>query len=172
MVKRIVSITLMALGLALVSTGTFAAGDGVPMPKPSKAVKGEKCVEPADIMRREHMVFLKHQRDDTLRKGIRGEKYGLNECVDCHATKSPKIAQGKVRTVVPFCAECHKYAAVKIDCFECHTGAADDKPKRTSLNGAPLPEGHPETGADSDSLLMSKLESYLGNKAAGAGGKQ
>ena len=124
-------LSLSFLGLALVAigfgSGLFAssaqAGD-VPMPKPAKAFKGEQCVEPNDVMRRNHMDFLKHQRDETLREGIRGQKYSLNDCIDCHAVTSPDVAGGKVRTLKPFCAECHSYAAVSIDCFQCHTGAA------------------------------------------------
>ena len=36
-------------------------------------------------MRRNHMELLKHQRDDTVRSGIRGAKYSLKDCVGCHA---------------------------------------------------------------------------------------
>jgi len=127
--SRFLSLTI--LGFAIVSfgigSGLFApsaqAGE-VPVPKLAKAFKGEQCVEPNDVMRRNHMEFLKHQRDETLREGIRGQKYSLNDCIDCHAVKSPDVAGGKVRTLKPFCAECHSYAAVSIDCFQCHTGAA------------------------------------------------
>ncbi len=69
-------------------------------------------------MRRMHMAFLKHQRDDTVRGGIRGAKYSLKGCIDCHASvKTASVA--KVET--NFCVSCHTYAAVTIDCFECHT---------------------------------------------------
>lgn len=118
----------LAAVVLLGAVGTVSAGD-VPLPHPAKAFKGEKCVEPNDVMRRQHMNYLKHQRDETLREGVRGEKYSLKECVDCHAVARPDIAGGKVRTLKPFCAQCHAYAAVHIDCFECHSGAADDKPK-------------------------------------------
>ena len=40
-------------------------------------------------MRRNHMDDLKHQRNDTMRKGIRTTKYSLQKCVDCHATPRP-----------------------------------------------------------------------------------
>lgn len=131
--------TLAALLLALATltvtpSGALAAESGVPLPTPAKAFKGDKCVEPVDVMRREHMVYLKHQRDETLREGIRGQKYSLNECIACHATADPKIGGGKIRTLKPFCAECHEYAAVSIDCFACHTGKAE--PDKT---GALLP---------------------------------
>lgn len=158
LVTRIFSIALVGFTLAMAhSAPASAAEDGskVPMPSPSKAFKGEQCVEPVETMRRDHMLFLKHQRDDTLRDGIRGEKYGLNECIDCHATKSPDVAGGEVRTIEPFCGECHAYAAVKIDCFECHTGAADDKPKQSS--SLPIDHG----GVSDKAMLMSMMENYL-----------
>ena len=113
---------ILAVMLTLLVGPERAAAEatGVPLPALSKAVKGEQCVEPADVMRREHMSLLKHQRDETLREGIRGKKYSLQECTECHATADPDIEEGKVRTLQPFCAQCHEYAAVKLDCFSCH----------------------------------------------------
>jgi hypothetical protein len=128
-------------------------GGSVPLPHPAEAFKGEKCVEPNDVMRRQHMNYLKHQRDDTLRQGIRGEKYSLKECVDCHAVKSPDVMDGKVRTIQPFCKECHSYAAVTIDCFACHTGAANDDGKKMGLDV-------PVTG----STLLSEMKAHLNKR--------
>ena len=126
-VRGIFAALLLALTAVAVSpAGALAADSGVPVPSPAKAFKGEQCVEPVETMRREHMVYLKHQRDETLRDGIRGQKYGLNECIDCHATADPSIAGGKIRTLKPFCKECHAYAAVSIDCFACHSGTAQN----------------------------------------------
>ncbi len=90
-----------------------------PLPAIERAVKGEQCVEDTNVMRRQHMNLLKHQRDETVHGGIRGAKHSLKDCVACHAstkTGSVAAAQGD------FCVSCHSYAAVKIDCFECHTG--------------------------------------------------
>ncbi|HEY9162958.1 MAG TPA: hypothetical protein VIN57_00005, partial [Magnetovibrio sp.] len=116
-----------------------ATAGEVPLPNPAKAFKGTECVEPVDSMRRNHMTFLMHQRDETLREGIRGNKYSLNQCIECHAVTSPDVAGGKVRTLKPFCSECHSYAAVSIDCFQCHTGAAAPEGAMSST----MPEGHP-----------------------------
>ena len=109
---------LAVVGFAISSVQ--AKHEKVPLPHPAKAVKGEQCVEPNDIMRRNHMTYLMHQRDETVIEGIRGKKYSLHACIDCHATIDPEVEDSKVRTIVPFCAECHSYAAVKIDCFACH----------------------------------------------------
>ena len=154
-------LSLMFAGFAIVAMGwggltasPAQAGD-VPMPKPAKAFKGEQCVEPNDVMRRDHMEFLKHQRDETLREGIRGQKYSLNECIDCHAVKSPDVAGGKVRTLKPFCAECHAFAAVSIDCFQCHTGAAVPGIGKQSA----LPADH------GDKAMIAALKNHLAKGA-------
>lgn len=82
-----------------------------------RATKGERCVEPTAVMRRDHMRFLEHQRDATVHGGIRGAKHSLKGCIDCHAsTKTGSVGQASS----DFCVACHQYAAVKVDCFECH----------------------------------------------------
>ncbi len=115
------------MALAFVGGAANAGGGAVPVPHPAKAAKGENCVAPIPEMRRYHMKYLKHQRDETLRKGIRGNPYSLKECIACHAVEDKTTAGA--RTVKPFCSSCHEYVAVKIDCFSCHTGKADDNPK-------------------------------------------
>jgi hypothetical protein len=115
-----------------------AAQGGALLPAPAKAVKGGSCVEPVADMRRNHMLYLEHQRDETMRQGIRGRKYSLRACLDCHAAPDP--AAGGARTEAPFCAECHRYAAVAIDCFECH--ARKPAEARKAETGTPgLPAG-------------------------------
>ena len=80
--------------------------------------KGGQCVDDPKIMRRNHMEMLKHQRDETVRQGIRGGKYSLTGCVDCHASKKNNSVLGSKEH---FCQGCHEYVQVKIDCFECHS---------------------------------------------------
>jgi hypothetical protein len=75
-------------------------------------------------MRRNHMKLLKHQRDDTMHGGIRTGKYSLKECVACHASQSNQSVNAEAGN---FCQSCHLYAAVKIDCFECHANKPDTK---------------------------------------------
>ncbi len=133
---------LLALLLAGLSLGGPAqAGEAdVPLPRVPKG-KGEKCVEDTDVMRRRHMEFLFHERDATVREGVRGTKYSLKECVACHATPDPQVAGGTVRTAREFCNACHAYAAVRIDCFACHTDRPEDqtgtvRPPAPALAGA------------------------------------
>ena len=82
-----------------------------------KIERGEACVAPTGEMRRDHMEFLLHQRDRTLREGVRTTRFSLKSCVDCHASRETGSVLGKDG----FCASCHAYASVSIDCFECHT---------------------------------------------------
>jgi hypothetical protein len=108
------------LGLVLAGLVLSAsAGDGrTPLPVIEPAAAGTQCVEPSDVMRRYHMRFLEHQRDDTVRGGVRGAKYSLKACIDCHASaKTASVAKAETN----FCTSCHSYAAVRIDCFDCHT---------------------------------------------------
>jgi len=115
---RRVSATI-GLIAALAAGGVASADEGrTPRPVIEPAAAGTQCVEPPEVMRRNHMKFLKHQRDDTVHGGIRGAKYSLKACIDCHA--SPKTASVGAEPT-NFCVSCHTYAAVKIDCFECHT---------------------------------------------------
>jgi predicted CXXCH cytochrome family protein len=101
------------------------AGDGrTPLPVVEPATAGTQCVEPADVMRRNHMRFLEHQRDATVHGGVRGAKHSLKACIDCHASaKTASVAAAGT----DFCVSCHSYAAVRIDCFECHSSKSAKK---------------------------------------------
>ena len=82
-----------------------------------KIENGEACVAPTDEMRRDHMKMLLHQRDRTMRQGLRESRFSLKNCVDCHASRETRSVLGKEG----FCSSCHAYASVSIDCFECHS---------------------------------------------------
>ena len=118
----------LCIGLILsvsVSADEPQTGERVPTPNPPKARLNvsttQKCIEPIDIMRSSHGSFLKHSRQDTVRRGVRTNKHSLVACINCHVTKPadgnyPSIYQGSEH----FCRSCHTYAAVTIDCFQCH----------------------------------------------------
>ncbi|HEY5763516.1 MAG TPA: hypothetical protein VIS73_09955 [Rhodocyclaceae bacterium] len=89
----------------------------VPKPSVEIAQPDTQCVAPPEEMRRNHMAMLTHQRDRTLRLGERGAPITLNGCINCHASKASGSVAGAKGD---FCAGCHAYAAVKLDCFECH----------------------------------------------------
>jgi hypothetical protein len=117
-----------ALLLGLLISGAVHAGEAstsrVAQPV-IEAARGGQCVADPAFMRRNHMVLLKHQRDDTLRGGIRTGKYSLKACIDCHASKTTNSVAASDTN---FCQSCHTYAAVKLDCFECHTNKPQVKP--------------------------------------------
>ncbi len=109
-------VALFLLGLA--ALGASAAGDGrTPVPVIERAKAGTQCVGDPEFMRRNHPDLLKHQRDMTVRQGVRGAPYSLKTCVECHASRQTNSV---ARAPTDFCVSCHSYAAVKIDCFQCH----------------------------------------------------
>ena len=120
----------LLLSLILFSLWVFAAPTSqmgnVVLPEAVLPANATSCVEPTDIMRRYHMDFLMHQRDATVIDGIRTKKHSLTGCIDCH---NPRIAgQEAVRYEDPqhFCAGCHGFTGIKIDCFECHSDRASE----------------------------------------------
>ena len=118
-------VVVMTIALSL-GTSVIKAYAEVSQPVFPSA-RGEQCVEPVDIMRRDHFEFLKHQRDKTVREGIRTPRHSLAGCIDCHADKD---AQGRfvpVNAKGQFCQSCHVYAAVKIDCFSCHAARPSER---------------------------------------------
>ena len=117
-----------AVGVAVGAVGHAAADatSGTPIsrvPRPALAApSGGSCVEETETMRRNHMELIKHQRDRTVREGIRTTRHSLANCVACHADpKTGRVTGSKDA----FCEACHAYVAVKPDCFECHA----DQPK-------------------------------------------
>ena len=108
----------MLAALLLFSVSGFVTAD-VPLPDIPKG-KGDKCVEDTDFMRKNHMELILHQRDETVHKGIRTKKHSFKECINCHAVKDADNVPVSFKSPKHFCNSCHTYAAVKIDCFECH----------------------------------------------------
>lgn len=102
--------------LSLAQAASPAPADPASLPAATIA-NGGKCVAPTDDMRRNHMNMLLHQRELTVREGLRDPKYSLKNCVDCHADPKTNSVLGPKG----FCESCHTQAAVRIDCFECHS---------------------------------------------------
>ncbi len=113
---------VLLAGIALLAFAGDGSDSRVPVPKPPIAsAAGGKCVEDTAFMRRNHMELLLHHRDRTVHEGIRTTQHSLANCIACHASKETGRVTGSKDA---FCEGCHAYAAVKLDCFECHTDRA------------------------------------------------
>jgi hypothetical protein len=110
-------IKLIALLFVLCCSASAAATESYGMPKLDIG-KGGHCVADPQWMRVNHMKVLFQQRDETVHLGIRDGKYSLKNCVECHASLRDNSVIGRADS---FCDGCHRYEAVKIDCFECHS---------------------------------------------------
>jgi hypothetical protein len=115
----------LVLGWLVLAPGIAAQPDSselgaIAIPQPNKPANASACVEPVEIMRREHMNLLLHQRDETVLDGERDSKYSLVGCMDCHNPADDAASAVRYPDPQHFCAGCHLYASVDIDCFECH----------------------------------------------------
>jgi predicted CXXCH cytochrome family protein len=144
-------VTFIQSVIAALFIAAFAAppasahGDLVPHPPKGK---GEHCVADTEFMRRYHMTMMKHQRDETVHEGVRGNPYSIAACVDCHAVKGAGGQPVAYEDPKHFCRSCHDYAAVSIDCFECHA----------SRPGAKSLAESSETGAAGSTALANYLQ--------------
>ena len=125
------ALLLASVGMVFVLT-LKAALAATPLPEIPKARASvsdtQQCVEPVEEMRKNHMNYILHQRDETVHRGIRTRQYSLEECINCHATPGPDGEFLRTDSDKHFCSSCHRYASVSIDCFQCHA----DRPTRES----------------------------------------
>ena len=117
---RVTSLALVSLALVAASAVVQATGVGDFVVDSSKAANLENCVEPTEYMRRNHMEVIRHQRDTTVYGGIRSTKHSLAGCVECHVGYDAQHKPVGIDGDGQFCAACHDYAAVKLNCFDCH----------------------------------------------------
>lgn len=158
---------LSALLLAGVMPATAAEGQGARSGQKLIA-KGDKCVRDVEYMRRNHMNVLKHQRDETMYKGIRTTQDSLKNCIECHVNPATNSVAS---TKEDFCMGCHLHAAVKLDCFECHSS----KPKAPVAGTQPtVTPMHQHEGMDKHSLsgkMRMKMQALLASLNMGEGVK-
>ena len=105
----------------------------IAIPSPGKPANATDCVEPVEVMRRDHMKFLLHQRDATVLEGNRNKQYSLVGCINCHNPASADEKVVRYEDPQHFCASCHNYASVKIDCFECHADRGLSSSQQSNL---------------------------------------
>ncbi len=133
----LVQSAILALFLAAFA-GSAALAENSLLPHPPKG-RGEHCVADTDYMRRYHMTMMKHQRDDTVHEGVRGGKFSIGECIGCHAVKGEDGQPVSYESPKHFCRSCHDYAAVSIDCFECHASRPGSKSPAAAAEPAAAP---------------------------------
>ncbi len=94
---------------------------------------GEReCVEPAAVMRTEHMRILSEWRDAAVREGKRTYTAGngkvwevslQNTCMRCHTNMQD------------FCGSCHDANSVSPDCWSCHITPETKNAKAYAVTG-------------------------------------
>ena len=132
----------LILALAWVAPGA-AQGLAPDVPKAT----GEPHPEGNDYMRRWHMTMMKHDRDVTMYEGVRPTDASLAECFECHTVKDEAGRPVTVADERHFCRTCHDFAAVRVDCFDCHRSTPEgfEEPAiHASLPRTPLPRNEGE----------------------------
>ncbi len=128
--RRAAAAALAASAAACIAFAAVADADDHRMPELPKA-KGERCVEPTEVMRRRHMEFILHQRDETVHRGIRTQKHRFVNCIDCHVQRNASGDWPRHTDDDHFCSVCHRYAGVSMDCFQCHADRPQEAYRRT-----------------------------------------
>jgi len=123
--RAFIKACLLALGIIAVSVVPAAATDfakGDYVTPGSKAAGLENCVRETGFMRRNHMELIEHQRNLTVHQGIRSITNSLAVCIDCHVGYDQQRQPVPVYADGQFCRNCHEFAAVDMNCFDCHAG--------------------------------------------------
>ena len=121
---RFLRLIYVMTGLMLLSSQAVAETPLPTINEPSD--ESVKCIHPEAEMRRNHMKYILHERDETMHEGIRGEPESLANCINCHVEPDKNGHVPRIDSTEHFCHGCHEYAAVEIDCFQCHA----DRPQK------------------------------------------
>jgi hypothetical protein len=96
-----------------------------------------------------------------VHEGIRTRQYSLQECINCHVSDAEDAP--RVDNEEHFCSSCHTYAAVSIDCFQCHA----DRPVKSRFDSLSNSSMHrigsaavPPTTLDSEQLKVLSNEDF------------
>ena len=131
-------IVVMLVAIAGIAVASAARESPPRVAKPTlDSPRGDRCVMDSAFMRRNHMKLLLHERERTVHEGVRAAETSLRKCIGCHANGTTGSVIGDDHA---FCQGCHSYAAVRLDCFECHSsrsGAVDGAKPRDSARAAP-----------------------------------
>jgi len=153
----------LILGLCLVFVAALSAAAGDLGPAIPKAT-GSPHPEGNEYMIRHHMEMMFHSRDVTVHEGDRKVSASIAQCFDCHTVRDASGTPVTYQDPSHFCRTCHDFAAVKVDCFDCHRSTPSDftePPLHEALNRT-LEKG---TKADPDGTAV--LEAYLDSVKTG-----
>jgi hypothetical protein len=151
------SLSILLLGFTAVLAPQGQAGDPILPEIPaaqSRFSEAQGCVEPTGEMRKNHMEYILHKRDKTVHEGIRTRQHSLTECINCHVSDAPDAP--RYSSEKHFCNSCHTYAAVKVDCFQCHA----DRPVKAVQGGSLSSDNSPQhmnTAGMPDNLISGYL---------------
>ena len=169
MIKYSLITLLFSLLLGVYTPGM--AGDASPdensssgpfIPKAQRRYSdAQGCVEPTADMRKNHMDYIRDQRDATMHEGIRTKQYSLTECINCHVSDAPDAPH--VDSEKHFCNSCHTYAGVTIDCFQCHA----DRPVKSRFQPLSKNGGHPVNTEGAPVALTAEQPQVLANEGIG-----
>ena len=137
LMTRFFRLIYVLIGFTLVSTSALAETPFPTVHEPSD--ESLKCIHDEDEMRRNHMNYILHERDETMHEGVRNEPGSLVACIDCHVEPN---AQGEIADIDSneyFCNSCHQYASVQIDCFQCHADRPQKYIERSGHSSSPTP---------------------------------
>ncbi len=130
LVKKYLVYLLLAITLVFCIIGitiAYAHDDHPDIPPPKENYNDETlCVEPVEVMRKQHFEFVLDHRDKTVIDGIRTKKHSLIECIECHITANAEGEYARYSEETHFCASCHQFTAVNIDCFQCHADRPEE----------------------------------------------
>ena len=87
-----------SLLLCLFIPAAWAAGTAAPK---LDIGKGGRCVEDVQWMRKNHMNLLKHQRDETVHKGVRDTRHSLYRMPYQHPGSQRDCARGQFLCRLP-----------------------------------------------------------------------
>jgi hypothetical protein len=133
----------------------------------SKAAKLDNCVEPTEYMRRNHMELIRHQRDTTVYGGIRSTKHSMAGCVTCHVGYDADQQPVPVNGDHQFCEACHDYAAVTLNCFDCHATVPEGEGWNHEVAAL-----HAHAGSDASAEVAGALPPPTGSLVQVEGGER
>ncbi|MGD8587288.1 MAG: sulfur reduction protein DsrJ [Chromatiales bacterium] len=158
-------ITSLLAGIALAVPALQAEAESSLVTEGSEAASLDACVAPTQEIRRYHMKYLKHDRDEVVIEGDRRVKYSLAACVNCHAGTDDAGSYQPVNAEGQFCDACHDSLAVSPDCFQCHRTTPDPKSKK--LSSSALDRLHDQMLDASTHLDSIESQGLYANEPAG-----